>query len=103
VHRTPILLLCLAVIAGGCGGGQARPRAPIDQAKQRFREAKASGVDMSSGPCLGTVTPGWVVDVAHDPRRPVDDLPQNQCAAYRTGKATHFVELDPAGNLIRTG
>jgi hypothetical protein len=31
------------------------------------------------------------------------DLPGSQCAAYRTGKASHFVELDPNGKLIRTG
>jgi spermidine synthase len=26
----------------------------------------------------------------------------NQCAAYRSGKAAHFVELDPDGEVIRT-
>jgi hypothetical protein len=70
-------------------------------AKKRFAEAKARGVQMSRGPCLGVIAPGWVVDVAHSPRRPVDDLPQNQCAAYRNGEASHFVELDPSGRLIR--
>jgi hypothetical protein len=59
---------------------------------------------MSKGPCLAEQLPGlpdWVVDVAHDPRQPVDDQPANQCARYRNGQAHHFVELDPGGKLIR--
>ena len=42
-------------------------------------------------------------DVAHDPRQAVDDDPANQCAAYRSGEAHHFVELDPDGRFIRSG
>ena len=57
---------------------------------------------MARGPCLGVIKPDWVADVAHDPRRPVDDEPQNQCQAYRDGRAHHFVELDPAGHYIRS-
>ena len=53
---------------------------------------------MTNGPCLGVIKPGWVVDVAHDPRRPVDDDPANQCTGYE-----HFVELDPQGDFIRSG
>jgi hypothetical protein len=70
-------------------------------AKRRFADARARGVEMSRGPCLGVIAAGWVADVAHDPRQSVDDLPQNQCDAYRTGQASHFVELDPQGRLIR--
>ena len=40
-------------------------------------------------------------DVAHDPRQDVDDEPENECEAYRSGEAVHFVELDPDGELIR--
>jgi hypothetical protein len=72
-------------------------------AQQAYAAAKARGVDLERGPCLGTIAPGWVADVAHDPRQPTDDLPQNQCAAYREGRAQHFVELDPQGRLIRSG
>jgi hypothetical protein len=90
----------LALTLASCGGG-GTPNAPVEAAKAHFRAAKARGVDMSRGPCLGVVAPGWVADVAHDPRRRVDDLPQNQCAAYRNGTAAHFVELDPDGNLVR--
>jgi hypothetical protein len=90
----------LALTLASCGGGDI-PKAPVEAAKARYRAAKARGVDMSRGPCLGVIARGWVADVAHDPRQPVDDLPQNQCAAYRNGTAAHFVELDPEGNLIR--
>jgi hypothetical protein len=99
------VLLVFALV--GCGGGKthasAQPASVITKAKAAFARARARGVDMSRGPCLGVVAPGWVADVAHNPRQPVDDVPRNQCAAFRSGKAKHFVELDLQGNLIRTG
>ncbi len=71
-------------------------------ALELYRRAKESGADLSAGPCLAQeAIPGWAVDVAHEPRQPVDDDPANQCASYREGRATHFVELDPEGNVIR--
>ena len=88
--------------AAGCGGADAG-QATIDRAKQAYAAAKARGVDMSRGPCLGVIEPGWVADVAHDPRQDVDDDPANQCEAYRSGAADHFVELDPDGEFIRSG
>ena len=51
----------------------------------------------------GVIAPGWVADIAHDPRLPVDDEAENQCEAYRNGTADHFVELDPDGDYIRSG
>jgi hypothetical protein len=58
--------------------------------------------DLSAGPCLSNnLIPDWVADIAHNPRQAVDDLPANQCSAYREGQAHHFVELDLDGNLIR--
>lgn len=74
----------------------------INQAKHLYRQEKEKNRDFSNGPCLSdALLPNWVVDIAHNPRLPVDDLPQNQCLGYREGKALHFVELDPEGNLIR--
>lgn len=63
---------------------------------------KQAGVDFSMGPCLGKIADDWVADIAHNPRFPVDDLPQNQCEDFRTGRAHHFIELDESGNLIRS-
>ncbi len=75
----------------------------IALAQAAYRRAVEEGVDMERGPCLGVIKEGWVADVAHDPRQPVDDEPENQCEAYRSGEADHFVELDPQGRYIRSG
>jgi hypothetical protein len=99
----------LGMIAGvplgavGCGGGPAedeRTRA-IAAARAAYAAAEEEGADFSRGPCLGVVLEGWVADIAHDPRQDVDDEPENQCEAYRSGEAGHFVELDLDGDLIR--
>jgi hypothetical protein len=59
-------------------------------------------MDFSCGPCLSdALMPDWVLDVAHNPRQAMDDLPSNQCPSFREGRAKHFVELDLEGNLIR--
>lgn len=74
----------------------------IAKAKEIFRQKVAEGVDLSSGPCIAeNLIPGWVADIAHNPRQPIDDLPENQCQNFREGKASHFVELDLEGNVIR--
>ena len=65
---------------------------------------KAATQDLTNGPCL--LNPiqelsDWVCDVAHSPREPVDDLPENQCSAFREGTAKHFVEVDLTCTLIQ--
>jgi hypothetical protein len=106
-----LLLVFPALFA--CGGQSGAGSSPatavvsdrdraIAAAEQLYAQQKAQGVDFSQGPCLSDeVIPDWAADVAHNPRQPVDDQPQNQCASYRAGKTHHFVELDPEGNLIR--
>jgi hypothetical protein len=100
--RGPVLVVAFT-LAAGCGGGGSddgeRERA-IAAAHVAYEEA-AAGTDFADGPCLGVVLDNWVADVAHDPRQEVDDRPENQCEAYRSGEAEHFVELDPEGELIR--
>ncbi len=74
----------------------------IAKAYELYRQAIVEGTDLSNGPCLSNkVIDDWVVDVAHDPRQAVDDEPANQCSAYRSGEAHHFVELNTSGELIR--
>lgn len=74
----------------------------IAEAKTIYKIKKAAGVDMSDGPCLSNdLMDDWVFDIAHSPRQEIDNEPENQCSAYREGKAHHFVEFDPEGNLIR--
>lgn len=109
-----LLLLTLSVIVltasltliFNSGGEKSSPKEEIDtavnQAKFLYHQRQESSEDFSNGPCLSNaLMPGWVVDIAHQPRLPIDDLPENQCAAYREGRAAHFVELDTEGNLIR--
>jgi hypothetical protein len=100
--RVALLVLLLVPVAA-CGGGPGedeRERA-IAAARAAYERARAEGVELADGPCLGVVAEGWVADVAHDPRLEVDDRPENQCEAYSSGEAGHFVELDPEGDLIR--
>ena len=61
-------------------------------------------INLSEGPSLdqyGFNVSDWVCDVAHQPRTPIDNLPQNQCLKYRLQEAHHFVEVTPDCKLIR--
>lgn len=85
---------------------QSVPKSEIDtainQAQLIYRQKKLAGEDFTSGPCLSNdLLPGWVVDIVHSPRIEIDNLVENQCPAYLEGRARHFVEFDPDGNLIR--
>jgi type II secretory pathway pseudopilin PulG len=108
-HRASALLLGVVsavLLVGGCGGvDEAEREAAIAAARAVYEKERLAGRDFSRGPCLANPLPppaeNWVVDVAHEPRRAVDDEPANQCFAYREDRAEHFVELDPNGDLIR--
>lgn len=76
-------------------------KACVEECKARLTK----GEDLSNGPCLLNPIPSlpdWVCDVAHSPRQPIDNQPENQCSYYREGKAHHFVEVDEDCNLIKT-
>jgi len=68
---------------------------------------KYKGVmDYANGPCISDNNldwdvEDWVCDVAHSPRENVDNLPENQCIAFRNGEAHHFVEVDPNCEFIK--
>ena len=109
MRSLPLLALIPVVLVSGCGGGgggtsQSDQGRAVAAAMKAYQQAKASGKDLSDGPCIAEQLPGlsdWVADIAHDPRQPVDDQPANQCQRFRDGEAHHFVELDPSGHLIR--
>ena len=62
----------------------------------------SNGANLSNGPCLAeNYVNDWVCDVAHSPRQPVDNLPENQCPTFRQGNAHHFVEVDEECNVIK--
>jgi hypothetical protein len=74
----------------------------VGQALILFNQQKQLDADLSSGPCLSNdLIPGWVADIVHSPRTKQDNLPENECQAYLEGRATHFVELDVNGNVVR--
>lgn len=58
-------------------------------------------LDFEAAPASKSSSRAGPPDMAHDPRQEVDERPENQCEAYRSGEADHFVELDPAGNVLR--
>jgi hypothetical protein len=91
-------------VAGCGGGGESQRDKAIAAAQVAFRKADAQGRILPTGPCIAehlAGAPDWVVDIAHDPRLPVDDRAANQCARFHSGGAEHFVELTPGGRLIR--
>ena len=106
-----ISIISLTLVLGGCGwwGGEEGvgedvetvKEAAIEKAKELYTQKKAAGENFGDGPCLGVIMNDWVADIAHSPRLPIDNRPENQCPEYRAGEVHHFVELDPEGNLIR--
>jgi len=101
-----IILLILLVFLSGC----VAPKIKTDL--ESFKEycistcvnEKNRGVSLSNGPCLLNPMPeniDWVCDVAHDPRENVDNLPENQCSAFKEGRATHFIEVTPDCKFIK--
>lgn len=66
--------------------------------KEQLNQSKS----LSSGPCLSEkIANDWACDVAHNPRQEIDNLPENQCAAFRTEYARHFVEVNENCELLR--
>lgn len=74
----------------------------VNQAQTVYRQKKNLGQNFEAGPCLtNDLMTGWVADIVHNPRQSIDNNPQNECQAYLEGRASHFVELDLDGNVVR--
>lgn len=74
----------------------------VGRSQKLYRDRKTIGVDFSTGPCLtNDLSPDWVADIVHNPRQSLDNLPENQCPAFLEGRASHYVELDLEGEVIR--
>ncbi len=95
----------LAATLTACGGASESERdRAVTAALQAYGDARAALGSLARGPCIAERLPGlpdWVADIAHEPRKPVDDRPRNQCRRYRAGEAHHFVGLTPGGEVIR--
>ncbi len=72
----------------------------LAKARLRYNQAVSKKTDLSSGACLGKIADDWVLDIAHLPREPIDNLAQNQCNDFRNGTVHHFVEMSPRGEII---
>ena len=95
-----IIILFVVLFIYGCKteNSDRATESCIAECKSRL----AVGEDFSKGPCLSNeIIEDWVCDVAHSPRQDIDNNPENQCSAYREGKAKHFVEVDENCNLIK--
>jgi hypothetical protein len=98
------------LLVAGCASGPSKAATTDadDACVAACKAALAGKRDLANGPCLsddkpgGVIAPSFVCDVAHAPRQKIDDEPANQCATYRSGKASHFVEVDPTCTLIRS-
>jgi hypothetical protein len=108
LRRISLAVLLSVALLAGCGDDDELSESERDRAvagaMRAYERAAATGLDLDRGPCIAETLPGlrdWVVDIAHDPRTEIDDDPANQCRRYREGEASHFVELDPGGRLIR--
>jgi hypothetical protein len=108
VLATAIVAIILIVRSGGSVEepevlDQAFVNEVVQHGQIILTERINAGEDLSAGPCLdnGDTYGGWVIDIAHDPRTPEDDNPDNQCSAYRNGDAERFVELSLSGDIIR--
>lgn len=105
-----IFLVLFSILAlSGCVGEKKQAEKTekdlaIEYAKEIYKQKKSGGTDFSSGPCIANPVPelpGWVVDIAHDPRQEVDNLPENQCSNFRLGQANHFIELNEKGEVMK--
>ena len=109
MNKKLILLLIGIILISGCISQKETPMSDKDKAiaecKQECNSKLKANVDLSNGPCLLNPIqdlPDWVCDVAHKPRQDIDNQVDNQCSAYREGRAHHFVEVDTNCELIQT-
>lgn len=103
-----ILALVSVLLLSGCT--QTETQTDVEKATlacvNKCKDWLNAGKDLSNGPCLLNPIldiPDWVCDVAHSPRNvEIDNKPENQCSAFREGRAHHFVEVDLNCELITT-
>jgi len=90
-------------LISGCIG-QGESELMKQECIQECQKALQEGRTLDDGPCLlnPMSNEDWVCDVAHDPRQPIDDIPENQCSAYRQRLASHFVEVDTDCKFIKS-
>ncbi len=98
-----VLGACIYHLVSTTNGSDHKDEA-IENCMALCRQETAKGTIISNGPCLSNnIAEGWVCDIVSNPRNKlIDDLPDNQCEAYREGIADSFVEVTPECELVRT-
>lgn len=102
-----IVLISVILIAGCVSEKAPSKEENLETLKQKCiqacENAVEKGKDLSNGPCIldPMENEDWVCDVAHEPRQPVDNQRKNQCDAWHSGKAKHFIEVTPTCEFIK--
>ena len=101
MNRIFFILLLLFSFSLGCVSQKSGSDDATSACILECQKNKATS-DYVSGPCLSNeIKTDWVCDIAHNPRLPADNQPENQCTAFREGHAHHFVELDENCTVIK--
>jgi hypothetical protein len=114
MRRILLVLMIIGVVAiSGClngsgdGDGDTISTDPQERCIQVCREKLQAGINLNEGPCLSEDSDvdwdveDWACDVAHNPRKNIDNSAINQCQRWRTQKVTHFVEVTPNCEFIQ--
>lgn len=100
------IFLLLLIFLSSCTKIEQKTPNKIDPKTQALTKCielcKATTKNLENGPCLSNeIIKDWVCDIAHSPRKQIDNLPENQCSAFIKGLAHHFIELDKNCKLIK--
>ena len=111
------IILALAIVciflASGCietatdNGTTAPSTDPQERCVEVCKEQLLAGVELNMGPCLSESSgvsweiEDWACDVAHEPRKDIDENSRYQCQKYRKEEVSHFVEVTPNCEFIR--
>ena len=100
--RKLVMGLILIILLSGCTTSKTNEKLAKELCINKCQESMENQQNLSDGPCLSNeIIEDWVCDVAHFPRIEKDNFPQNQCEAFKSGEAHHFVEVDSECNVIK--
>ncbi len=107
--KAMVFLIAFAVFFNGCVQENVQEKnekeIAIQECQRLCNEALTQGKNLQDGPCLSSgektwTLKKWVCDVAHSPRKAVDNLKENQCPEFGVN-ANSFVEFSPECRFIR--
>jgi len=102
-----LIIALFAIVAIGVSGCQQQTPMTKENAialcREACQDALSNNLNLSIGPCLLDPIEGsdYVCDIAHNPREDADNLRENQCNAWHSGEARHFIEFTPECEFIK--